>query len=180
MAKKILRGIGIAGIVALAATSPYFGLNLVKGFKRYNDKKIWRKFYASLNYLDRRGYVRILERGTGNLKVKITRMGEDIIKRINIDDIQLKKQENWDKKWRVIIFDVPVDKNKYRLAFTEKIKALGFVMIQKSVWAYPYECYEEIMLLRRFYNIEKFVSYFEVIEVEDEREWRGKFNLRHQ
>lgn len=180
MSKKILRGLGITGAVALAATSPYFGLSLIRGFKKHNDKKSWRKFYASLDYLNRRGYVRILERGTNKLRVKITRMGEDAVRELDIDNLELKKQENWDGKWRVIIFDVPVAKNKYRLAFTDKIKELGFVMIQKSVWAYPYECYEELMILRRFYNIERFVSYFEAIEIEDEREWRGKSNLKNQ
>ncbi|MDO8591304.1 MAG: hypothetical protein Q7R60_00020 [bacterium] len=180
LAKKILRGIGLAGLLVVAASSPYFGLNLIKGFKRSNDKKEWRKFYASLDYLNKRGYVRVLEKSDGRLKVKITRKGEDQIKEFDIDSLELKKQENWDGKWRVIIFDVPVAKNKFRLAFTDKIKDLGFVMIQKSVWAYPYECYEELMILRKYFNIEQCVSYFEAMEIEDERDWRGRFNLKHQ
>ncbi len=169
----------MAGVVALAATSPYFGLNLIRGFKKHNDKKAWRKFYASLDYLNRRGYVRILERGTNKLKVKITRMGEDVVREIDVDSLELKKQGNWDGKWRVVIFDVPVKQNRSRLAFSDKIKELGFVMVQKSVWAYPYECYEELMILRKYFNVERFVSYFEATEIEDEREWRGKFNLKH-
>ena len=178
LAKQILRGLGIAGAVALAATSPYFGLSVIKGLKKHNDKKVWRKFYASLDYLNRRGYVRILERDTNKLKVKITKMGEDIVKELDVDELRLKKQENWDGKWRVVIFDVPVKHNRNRLAFSDKIKELGFVMVQKSVWAYPYECYEELMILREYFNIERFVSYFEAVEIEDEREWRGRFNLK--
>lgn len=180
MAIKVLKAIALGGLAVVAATSPYFGLSLIRGFKKRGDRQEWKKFYASLDYLNRRGYVQLLERDGHKIKVKITRKGEDVVKNFDIDELILKKQEKWDDKWRVIIFDVPVSKSHNRRAFTDKIKELGFVMIQKSVWAYPYECYQELMLLRKFYGVEKFVSYFEAIEIEDEREWRGRFNLANQ
>ena len=178
MAQKILRGIGIGGLAILSMTSPYFGVNLIRGFKRHNDKKAWRKFYLSLDYLNRRGFAKIFGRNEGEITVKITRKGENIIRDVDIDSLELKKQGSWDGKWRLIIFDIPVGKNKNRLAFTERIKKLGFVMIQKSVWAYPFECYEELMILRKFYEIEKHVTYCEVVEVEDELGWRKRFNQK--
>ena len=177
---KVLRAISLTGVVLLAATSPYFGLSLIRGFKKENKKKEWKKFYASLDYLNKRGYVKILGWEGDKIKVKITRMGEDRTKHFDPNSIELKKQENWDGKWRVVIFDVPIAKNWNRQAFTEKLKELDFVMIQKSVWAYPHECYEEIMLLRKFYGVERFVTYFEAVEIEDERTWRGRFNLKTQ
>lgn len=180
VAVGVLKALALTGLVLVAASSPYFGLGLIKGFKKRGDRREWKKFYASLDYLNRRGYVKLLGREGEKIKVKITRSGEDVIKSFEIDKIYLKKQESWDGKWRVIIFDVPIEKNPKRRAFTDKIKELGFIMIQKSVWAYPHECYEEIMLLRKFYGIQKFVSYFEAIEIEDEREWRGRFNLANQ
>jgi len=180
LALKILRGIGVAGLVIVAANSPYFGLGLIRGLCKRNNRKTWRKFYWSLNYLNRRGYARILESGNGFIKVRITKKGEDVIRRVDIDSLELKRQEEWDGKWRVIAFDVPVSKNKNRLAFTEKIKELGFIMVQKSLWAYPYECHEELAILRKFYGVEKCVSYFQAVEVEDEKFWRTKFNLGHK
>jgi len=178
LAKKILKGIGIVGLITLSATSPYFGLSLIKGFNKENKKKDWRRFYLSLNYLNRRGYVRILERNAQGMKVEITRKGKKIVREFDIDSLKLKKQENWDGKWRVIAFDVPVSKNQNRRAFTEKIKELGFIMVQRSIWAYPFECYEELMMMRKFYGIEEYVSYFKAVEVEDEIKWRGIFNLK--
>lgn len=178
LAKKILRGVGIGGLAILSMTSPYFGINLVGGFKRHNDKKSWRKFYLSLNYLNRRGYIRIIGRSDKGITVKVTKEGKDIVKDVDIDSLELKRRGSWDGKWRLVIFDIPVNKNKNRLAFTDRIKKLGFVMIQKSVWAYPFECYEELMILRKFYGIEKYVTYCKAIEIEDELSWRKKFNLR--
>src|SRR3989344_636794 len=179
---KVLKGVALTGVVFIAASSPYFGLYLIKELKKYNRRKQWKKFYASLDYLNRRGYVKFLKETDKGTQVKLTRMGEEMIRVFNIDELKLKKQENWDGKWRLIIFDVPVHKNKNRKAFTDKIKELGFIMVQKSAWAYPFECYEELAILRKFYEIERHVTYLEAIEIEDEKKWRGKFNLesRHQ
>ena len=179
LAIKILKGLGYSGLVFIAATGPFLGLNMVKNIKRQNDKKEWRKFYESLRYLDRRGYVKILDRSIKGIKVKVTIKGEEVIKELDIDSMELKKQNKWDGKWRLIIFDVPNTKNKNRLTFSEKLKNLGLIMVQKSVWAYPYECYEEMMILRRFYDIERYVTYLKVSHVEDELNWREKFNLKN-
>ena len=179
LAIRILKGIGYTGLVFLAASSPFFGLNMIRGIKQHNDRKAWRKFYESLRYLDRRGYVKILDRNDGGIRVKITHKGETIIKELDVDLMELKKQDSWDGKWRLIIFDVPTTKNRNRLAFSGKLKELGFIMVQKSVWAYPYECYEELITLRKFYDIEKYATYLEVSHVEDELDWRGRFNLKN-
>ena len=177
LAVQILEGMAITGLTVLTATSPYFGLNLIRNFKRRWNKEERRKFYFSINYLDRRGYVKILKNDDGNMVVRITRKGEQAIHKLNFDRMKLPKPERWDGKWRVIIFDVPNSKSKNRLAFSQKLKELGFVMIQRSVWAYPFECYKELAIARKFYEIEKCVTYLEAVEIEDELHWRSKFNL---
>ena len=175
-AVQILKAIALSGMVVVAMSSPYFGLGVLKGIKNYNDKKTWRKFYNSLHYLKRRGYVKINNHGD-QLNVVLTKNGKKIFETVNIETMEIQHHGNWDKKWRIVIFDVPNTKSKNRIAFSQKLRNLGFIMVQKSVWAYPYECYKEIAILRKFYEIEKFVSYFETIKPEDEIIWRGKFNL---
>lgn len=177
LALNVLRKIGTVGLIAIAATSPYFGLGIVKGLGKQGSKKAWRKFYQSLNYLNRRGYVKLVSRNGDEIKARITRRGESVLERFNLDSMKLSTNAPWDGKWRVVIFDVPNRKNSSRLAFTQKLKELGFIMVQKSVWTYPFECYKEVVVLRKFYEIERFVTYLEVVEVEDELEWRRKFNL---
>ena len=177
LAVQILEGIAITGLTALAATSPYFGLNSIRGFKGRWSKEERRKFYFSIYYLDRRGYVKILKNNNGNMVARITRRGEQVIHKLNFDQMKLPKPEKWDGKWRVVIFDIPNSKSKNRLAFSQKLKELGFIMIQKSVWAYPFECYKELGVARKFYEIEKYATYLEAVEIEDELHWRGRFNL---
>lgn len=50
----------------------------------------------------------------------------------------------WDGKWRIVMFDIPHERQKQRHIFRAKLKDLGFQMLQKSVFAIPYQCGEEI------------------------------------
>ena len=177
LAIKILKGVAIAGMVALAATNPYFGLNLIKAMKRENDRKQWRKFRQSLRYLKSRGYVRILSESFDGMKVEITRAGKQVVKHVDVATLELPKPEIWDSKWRVIVFDVPNYKSKNRAAFRERIKELGFRLVQKSVWVYPHESREVIMILRKFYDIEDHVTYLETVHSEDEDAWLRIFRM---
>ena len=131
--------------------------------------------YKSLHYLHDRGYVEFISHGD-TTKVKITHKGNAVIKQIEIENLQINKPASWDGKWRVVIFDVPNWKSKNRLAFTEHLKRIGFRMIQKSVWVYPFPCHEEIMVLRKFYEIEREVTYLETAMVEDQELWTKHFS----
>ncbi len=50
----------------------------------------------------------------------------------------------WDKKWRVVIFDVPQELHRERNRLRMKLKTLGFYMLQKSVFVFPFPCEEEL------------------------------------
>ncbi len=170
LAVRILKGVAITGMVAIAATSPYFGLNLLKALER-------RKFKKSLTYLKSRGYVRILSESPEGMKIEITREGERVIKYVDVSELTLPQPITWDQKWRIIVFDIPNWKSKNRDAFRVRIKELGFRLVQKSVWVYPHECREQIMILRKFYDIEKYVTYLEATHSEDEDTWLHNFHM---
>ena len=115
----------------------------------------------------------------GKIKISLTKQGSTVVKKLDIEQMKIPKPASWDQKWRVVIFDVPNWKSKNRLAFTERLKHIGFRMIQKSVWGYPFPCHDEIMILRKFYDIEKYVTYLETAMVEDEYLWRQRFSHFH-
>ena len=171
---QILKGIGIAGMVLVAVSNPYFGRNMIRALEKEFDR---RKFFKSLQYLKSRGYVRILSDSPKGMKVEITRAGERVVKHVDITALKLFSPPTWDQKWRVIVFDVPNYKSKNRAAFREKIKELGFQLVQKSVWVYPHESREAIMILRKFYDIEDYVTYLETTHSEDEDKWLRNFHM---
>lgn len=84
----------------------------------------------------------------------------------------------WDGKWRIVIFDIPGCMNRQRHAFRSKIKALGFHMIQRSVFAIPYPCEQEISDICRKL---KLTSYVDIILAESilshEEDLRKAFGL---
>jgi phenylacetic acid degradation operon negative regulatory protein len=52
--------------------------------------------------------------------------------------------EPWDKKWRIILFDIPADKDSQRQRFRWRLKSMDAYMLQKSVFVSPYSCEDEI------------------------------------
>lgn len=55
-----------------------------------------------------------------------------------------KRYPEWDGKWRVVIFDIPKELHTKRNQFRRRLKLMGFHMLQKSVFVFPYPCEEEI------------------------------------
>lgn len=86
--------------------------------------------------------------------------------------------KKWDKKWRMIIFDVPEKKSKERRALSSKLKDLGFYPLQESVYIYPFECQNELDFICGFLSIDRYVNYC-VLKTLDKREGELKvfFNL---
>ena len=73
---------------------------------------------------------------------------------MQINALKIKKQKKWDKNWRLVIFDISELKKVYREAFRGKLKELGFCPLQKSVWLHPFDCKDEIELLRTFFGLD--------------------------
>ena len=49
------------------------------------------------------------------------------------------QNKKWDRKWRVVIFDIQEELKQTRERFRSKLKELGFGMLQESVFISPYD-----------------------------------------
>lgn len=149
--KDIFYWLMVSGAVAVAASSPYFGVNLWKSFKqrrKYESKKIYNTFYQ----LRRRGCIEIKNRGH-QIYISLTEKGKKEAGWLQINALKIKKPKEWDRKWRIVIFDISQLKKIYRETFRGKLKELGFQLLQKSVWIHPFDCRDEIELLRDFFGL---------------------------
>ena len=70
----------------------------------------------------------------------------------------------WDKKWRLIFFDIPTKKRAARDALRRELQNIGCYQFQKSVWIYPFPCASIILEIAACFEIEE---YIEVCTVED-------------
>lgn len=149
--KDILSWLLIGGAIFIAATSPYFIRNVSKSFKnakKYNKKNVYNAFYR----LRREGCINFTK-VNNQLYISLTDKGKKKAGWLQINSLRVKKPKKWDEKWRMVIFDIAELKKTYREAFRGKLKELGFYPLQKSVWVHPFDCSDEIELLKDFFGL---------------------------
>lgn len=127
--------------------------------------KIWlaidrNHLFDALRILRLQGLVDIIERND-KFNVRITDRGKIRSGAGIIFNLNLKKQKKWDGKWRLVIFDIPEERKKIRDSFRSHLKRLGFVEFQKSVFAFPYPCEDEIAILINFHRLNGNVRYMD-------------------
>jgi len=175
---KLLKLLAVSGSVILAASSPYFGLAAGRALKKELDKKKWREFYRHLSSLKNKKRINVSQNPDGTYNVAITTFGKDLVTRHSLDDLKIKKPDAWDGGWRFCAFDIPKEANKLaRYALVDKLKELEFVMVQKSLWAHPFECREELAVISRAFETEPYTCMFIAYEmdVDKERKLKKKF-----
>lgn len=151
--KEILKYLLLAGAISIAASSPYFIPQLIKNIRRNRRYSLnGKKFTDAFSYLKKKGLIEV-EKDGHNINIALTEDGRKRAGKYQIDDLRIKEPERWDKKWRVVIFDVPHGDRVKRNAFRYKLKSFGFYSLQKSVWIHPFDCEEEIKLLREFFGL---------------------------
>ncbi len=168
-----LMAIGLAGTLAVAAVAPNMFQLLGKTGAltrlKYRSKGI-------LTRLKQKGEIEFIERD-GEKYVQLTDRGEKIL------DLQRKKlsltnkPKKWDRRYRLVMFDIPEKRNNVRKLLRFEMQEVGFLRIQDSVWVYPFDCEEFIALLKADLRIGKDILYAVVEEIENDKWIRKHFNL---
>ncbi|MFA7209050.1 MAG: hypothetical protein WC120_02070 [Parcubacteria group bacterium] len=178
----ILKGLMVSGGVAIAATSPYFLSRILPKIIKHAKYEVKKRekikaFQKSFYYLKNQGMVNVEYRGK-QIHINLTEEGKKKLRKYDIDALRIEKPKKWDKRWRVLIFDI-VDRHKQkREALRGKIKELGLFQLQKSVWVCPYEFQKEMEILRNFFQLSK--NEMKVIiasEIEDDEKIKKFFHI---
>ncbi|MBI2450295.1 MAG: CRISPR-associated endonuclease Cas2 [Candidatus Nealsonbacteria bacterium] len=159
-----------------ALTPPdIFRFKTIKEIMRPKDPDFWRKledkrskqqFAQFVNYLKRKGYIKI-ENLKGKSGILLTPRGREKALRCRIfarDNQFIQKRK--DGKWIMVIFDVPENKRRYRDELRKILYALGFQRLQKSVWVCPNDVLERLEEAIRIYNIDYYVRTFLIEEID--------------
>jgi CRISPR-associated endonuclease Cas2 len=172
--KKILKYLFLAGEIYTASAFPRdFPDNLKRSIAKFKKER----FVNSFNYLKRRGLIEIKREGH-DIRIALTGEGEKRARKYQIDDLEILRPKKWDRKWRVVIFDIPHLQKTERNAFRSKLKELGFYQLQKSVWAHAFNCREEIKLLREFFGLnQKQIQVLLVEKIENDYFLKKYFDL---
>ncbi|HAV11225.1 MAG TPA: hypothetical protein DCX32_01645 [Candidatus Moranbacteria bacterium] len=177
-AKFALAFLAMGGVVFVGALAPAM-FSAMEGTKRYK-KYSKRQVQTALNTLKHRKLIEVIREKDGKTRVQLTNKGVKRVKDFCFEELKIREPEQWDGKWRVLMFDIPTRPKVYnnaRNALREKVKELGFHQLQKSAWIYPYECEDEILFLAEIYRVEKFIEVLTVETLLHEKELKHKFKL---
>lgn len=179
ISKKILRILLISGAISLALSSPHGIGRLLKQLPKELRKLKREQLRRALYNLKDKNLVKLIRENDDDITVELTENGRIITKEMDIDQIQLEKPKFWDKKWRLVVFDIPEKKKMARESLRMKLKDLGFKKFQHSIWITPFSCEKEINFIKSIFNLSDY--WIDVIITENlgvkEYQFRKHFNL---
>lgn len=170
--KIILESVKLAGLLSIGLVAP----NVIKAMKQ-----VGLIAHERQDEVVRSLAARLVDKGLLEFNGKyyeITGEGEKRLRMLEFTNHQLPKQKKWDKKWRVIIFDIPEKKKKVRDQVRRIFVSAGLRRLQDSVWIYPYDCEDIMGLLKTDLGIGRNLLYLIVDEVENDKYLREEFKLK--
>lgn len=171
--RALLTAVKISAVLGLAITAPKVITALHKtGIVDFNpsaDGAVAR----TRRQLIAAGFLARNENGL----LRLTQKGSARLARLEARELVHKKPRRWDGRWRVLIFDVPEHRRSLRNKLRRTLLSVGFLRLQDSVWIYPYDCEDFILLLKADFRIGKDVLYMVVDELESDRDVRTHFGL---
>ena len=175
--------LGQVGAASLAVIAPWVLIGMDAFVLRKSpSKKISvadrrNKLTKTFYYLRRKGYIKMKVTGD-DIRIFLTDFGREKLKRIDFDNLQVRKPGSWDGKWWQVAADIPTqDYKRAADMLREKLKEMKFFPLQRTLWFYPYDPRKEIEFIIQHYGIEKFVTVMEInrLDRDDEEKMLSYF-----
>ena len=169
--RYILQTVELAGLLSLAIVAP----NVIGAMAKLGLIPSLRQ-----REMVNRARNRLMERGFLELdgsKVRLTKKGELELRLLQAKERVPSQRQKWDGRWRVLIFDIPEYRRSARTMIRSTLTMIGFMRLQDSVWIYPYDCEDLILLLKADMKMGKDARYMIVEQLEYDQSIRKHFGL---
>ncbi|MBI2021134.1 hypothetical protein HYS99_01310 [Candidatus Giovannonibacteria bacterium] len=167
----------LGGLSLALSSSPknYFTIlnNIAKDWERINRHALHRAIRNL--YVSR--LIKAKDNPDGTVTMILSEKGRKIALRYDIDNLRIPEMKKWDKKWRLILFDVPEKHKKARNALSFALKKAGCFQFQKSVFIHPFECKNEIDFIIEFFLLRPYVRFILAETLDNELDVKRYFNL---
>ncbi|OGE88032.1 MAG: CRISPR-associated endonuclease Cas2 [Candidatus Doudnabacteria bacterium RIFCSPLOWO2_02_FULL_49_13] len=155
---KILKILSVGALItAVSILSPTLPYVLLRAYLRRKLRTKYTPYQInnSLAYLKRKKFIafKFKER---KLKIMISKLGRRHFAKQSMNEIEI-KPTTWDRRWRLLTFDIPENHKGARQTFRRKLKDLGFFHFQRSVFIFPYACELELGELANILDIREYV-----------------------
>lgn len=170
-------------LLILAAGTVISAAFLMPGVARLLSPSVWQGREYKRNRLGqvlkrfrKQKIIEVVDTSEGPI-VRITQNGLMKALKYKLGEMKIKSKDTWDKKWRVVIFDIPEAKKRLRDEFREKLKQVGFYQLQKSVFVHAFPCADEIEFLRQVYRVDIDVTTIIASHIEGEDRIKDFFHI---
>ena len=145
------------------------------------DRALWTKYHRktllyAIHAFHKHGFAEIHESEEGLTKVKLTDAGKSFARKQQ-SVLGGKKPNEWDKKWRLVFFDVPEEKKKERDAFRYQLRKAGLMEFQRSAFVYPYPCFREVGTLADELGVKEHIVLVTAETLSNEFKFKEHFGL---
>ena len=148
-------------------------------FKAYRE---WKKIKhdnvkRSVRRLCNEKLVKEVSSADGSFKLVLTAEGkrQARIQSLFGKSIYFKNPKEWDKKWRIVLFDVPEDDRQFRDVLRSHLRELKFYKLQQSVFISPFPCEKQLLELVSLYKASAFVRIVTADWVDNEEKLKKHF-----
>ena len=138
------------------------------------EPKRWR-YNKTIRKLAKSGKVEISDED-GKLFIRLTQKGRLAGLLFKLDK-GFRKQDHWDGKWRLAIWDIPESSKKQRNALRWFLKRLGFFKLQKSVFITPHELPMAAVRYLEESDLMHFIRFLRVDKMDNDIELKQYFSL---
>ena len=150
---SVLKVVGAAGLIASALVAP----NIAKALPLLVGKRGPCRHYPAyltraLDRLRFRNCIALVKKD-GKAYYQLTEKGSALLAKYVLQETVLPRPHTWDRKWRILIFDIPETRKPTRENIRRSLERLGLTRLQDSVWIYPYPCEDVMELLRTSYGV---------------------------
>lgn len=162
-------GASLDDIVSRVLTDPSFGA-------RPSRRQAQRKLYnlVDAGWLERQGSYK-------QASYAITDEGRNRLSQL--EQLSFSRSEAhakaWDKRWRIVIFDIPETQREARYQIRRLLKELGFVQLQLSVWIHPLPLLEAFRRIQTAYGVAEHLFLLEVVDFVPPAKTKAHFNKRY-
>ena len=174
--KALLTTLLIGGMIAIGAT-PRINILKLLGNKKRNQYRLKHQVNDALIRLYRKGLVAFVIK-EGRKFARLTPAGSQ---RLKLEQekaaLLLQRKKRWDKRWRVIIFDIPERRRGVRSRLRAIMQECGFVRLQDSVWVYPHDCEDLTVLMKAELKTGSSILYMVVEKIENDAWLKKHFSI---
>jgi DNA-binding transcriptional regulator PaaX len=174
--KAALAAVGISGALLIGMAAPNV-LQLLKYVPK-NKYRFANQAKTALSRLASQGYVEFIARD-GKRYARLTAAGQRMLQ---LETLALAERrghkKRWDKRWRVVMFDIPERRRSIRDSLRSTMRSVGFYRLQDSVWIYPHDCEDVVALLKADLEIGHAVLYMVVEHLDNDKKLREEFGLK--